>query len=103
MSERSESIGLSDWLASRSPAPPREMSERLKKIVGSSAATADGLPRLLIGKAIELLAEIGDDRSAAPDLLAADALITYAMEAAAESGNVEDAALHAMREISSAG
>ena len=93
---------MSDWLASRSPAPPPEMSDRLRGIVRDSAATADELPKVLIEKAIGLFAAIGDDRASAADLLAADALITYAMEAAAESGNVDAAAVHAMRQISSA-
>ena len=40
---------------------------------------------VLLDRAERILARIGDDRSAATDLLAADALITYAMESAAES------------------
>ena len=93
---------MSDWLVSRNPAPPIELSDRLKEVVSDSSATADDLPYALLRKGLEILSHVGEDRAAAPDLLAADALITYAMEAAAESGNVDDAALHAMREISSA-
>jgi hypothetical protein len=53
----------------------------------------------LLKLGLEVLANIGDDRAAAPDLLAADALITYAMEAAAECDSVESAAIRAMRAI----
>lgn len=102
MSQRAESIRLSDWLASRDPAPPTELSDRLKEAVSDSSTTVDELPYALLRKGLEILSHVGEDRAAAVDLLTADALITYAMEAAAESGNVEDAALHAMREISSA-
>jgi len=45
------------------------------------------------------LAVVGTDRDAAVDLLAADALITYAMEAAAEADSIDSAAEHAMQEI----
>ena len=70
-------------------------------MVGDSHATAGNLPTVLLEKALTVLARVGDDRSAAPDLLAADALITYAIEAAAESGSVEEVARKAMHEISS--
>lgn len=90
MSERGESIRLTDWLASRSPSPPRELSDRLKEIVGDASATVEELPYTLIRSGLEILTTVGEDRAAATDLLAADALITYAMEAAADSGTVEE-------------
>ena len=90
---------MSDWLASRAPAPPDELSARLIQIAGDSNAPPRDLPSILLAQALVLLAEVGDDRAAAPDLLAADALITYAMEAAAESGSIEEAAEAAMRAI----
>lgn len=101
MSVREESIRLSDWLASRSPLPPLELSERLSKIVGDSSSATDDLSAALLKLGLGVLANVGDDRAAAPDLLAADALITYAMEAAAESDAIESAATDAMREIAS--
>jgi hypothetical protein len=80
-----EAIRLADWIGARVPAPPAALSQRLAEIVRDD--TCDGsesLPDSLISRAEELLAQIGNDRSSATDLLAADALITYAMEAAAE-------------------
>lgn len=86
MNEPGQSVRLSDWLDSRSPRPPAELSRRLAEIAGDTECDPHDLPTELIGKAEGILAGIGDDRSAAADLLAADSLITYAMEAAAEAG-----------------
>lgn len=91
---------LSDWLESRSPRPPSALSERLAEIAGDTECRPEELPSVLIDKAEGILAAIGDDRSAATDLLAADSLITYAMEAAAESGDVESVAADAAARIS---
>ena len=101
MSEQSESIRLSDWLASRTPAPPEELTSRLKEIVGNSSATVDELPYALLKCGLEILTHVGEDRAAAPDLLAADALITYAMEAAAESATLEQVSSAAMQQLGS--
>ena len=90
---------MSDWLASRTPAPPDELVMRLNEAVGDSSATDDELPYALLKCGLEILANIGEDRAAAPDLLAADALITYAMEAAAESEMVEEIASVALQRI----
>ena len=87
MNEPGQSIRLSDWLDSRSPRPPAALSERLAQIVGDTVCGENDLSATLINEAGKILAIIGDDRSAATDLLAADALITYAMESAAETGD----------------
>ena len=85
MTNASESIRARDWIAARIPAPPPALSSRLADIVGEDTCeSAESLPDLLISRAEELLSHIGNDRSSATDLLAADALITYAMEAAAD-------------------
>ena len=84
MAQPRESIQLSDWLASRTPAPPTEMFGRLKEIIGDIAVRESEIPSALLDRAVEVLASVGTDRDAAIDLLAADALITYAMEASAE-------------------
>ena len=85
MTNAGESIRARDWIAARAPAPPPALSNRLAEIVGEDVCeSSESLPDLLISRAEELLAHIGNDRSSATDLLAADALITYAMEAAAE-------------------
>jgi hypothetical protein len=77
-------IEVGDWLAQRTPRPPAELAERLAMIAGDAkvhdeAALAD----VLVRHAVALLANVASDRSGATVLLLADALITYAMEAAA--------------------
>ena len=101
MSERGESIRLSDWIASRTPAPPGELAIRLSQIVGDTSATSTELPYALLKNGLEILAHVGENREAAPDLLAADALITYAMEAAAESETVEEVSEVALKKLGS--
>ena len=65
-----------------------------------SACEPGEIATVLIGIAEKILADLGDDRSAATDLLAADALITYAMESAAESrGDLESFAADAAARI----
>lgn len=91
-------IDVGDWLSARSPAPPEELSARLASLVGDARVTdASAVVDLLVGHAGVILESLGDDRSAATDLLVADALITYAMEAAAE--NHEQLELSAARAI----
>jgi hypothetical protein len=63
----------------------------LEEIVHDERCAANDLPAALMSHAIALLDNVGDDRAAATHLLAADALITYAMEAAAESNADFDA------------
>jgi hypothetical protein len=58
------------------------------------------LPGTLVDRALHLLKSIGSTRDSADDLLAADALITYAMEAAAETcSDVERTATMAANKI----
>ena len=85
-------IRVRDWIAARQPSPPQALAQRLAELVGEDACnTPAALPESLLARAEELLARVATDRSAATDLLAADALITYAMEAAAEYGLDVDA------------
>lgn len=60
------------------------MSGRLREIVADTAVFEIEIPSALLQKAVEVLATVGSDRDAAIDLLAVDALITYAMEASSE-------------------
>ncbi|HEX6938456.1 MAG TPA: hypothetical protein VF158_03530 [Longimicrobiales bacterium] len=83
------------WLERRRPEPPPALRERMVeavRAVGAPAAGDAGVPPVagLLGAAAldrlrAVLAAPGG-RAAALDLLAADALLTYACEAAAESG-----------------
>jgi len=79
---------LSAWLESRTPAPPPELAARLRAM---TAHRADRPARSeeLLGAAREAMAALLQDgcltRPSALDLLAVDALVTYAMEYAAET------------------
>jgi len=97
------------WLESRDPAAPPELLAKLQEAVaalradagdslsgahshGMGQGTDEALPALVTTLAEAALDRfraalaLGDDRSAAFELLAADALLTYAFEAAAEVG-----------------
>lgn len=86
-----ESIRLADWLASRTPLPPPALAARIAAAVGDASCTKAALPGTLVEQALGFLKLIGDARESADDLLAADALITYAMEAATENCRQLDA------------
>ena len=82
---------LREWLASRTPPPPQRLSARLDAAVRDTDANdAEQLPGSLVDAASIILRDTLEQSSterngaAALDLLAADALITYAVEAAAE-------------------
>jgi len=77
---------LAEWLASRTPAAPAPLAHRMTELAGDHTfADTSELPSLLVERGESLLRDIGSDRASALDLLAADAFITYAMEAAAEN------------------
>lgn len=81
---------LNQWMGSLTP-PPKQLAERLDEAVLSQSAAASGNPSDSLTAAavgiLEGLASLDAEhsaRAAALDLLAADALITYAVEAATE-------------------
>ncbi|HVF39631.1 MAG TPA: hypothetical protein VM939_06990 [Gemmatimonadaceae bacterium] len=76
---------LGEWIASREPAPPPALTRRMKEAI-DSLGDDGGSTRFdsLITAATRILRTLPDDRGAALALLAADALITYAFESAAE-------------------
>ncbi len=101
------SLPVLDWLVQRQPAPPPALLERMAEALGAvdattaesaagsaSASGAEGaglppIPAALGAAALDRLRAVLEspgDRAAAIDLLAADALLTYALEAAAEAG-----------------
>lgn len=98
MSSSTQSISIAKWLASRTPPPPTELADRLRGVTEHESCDAGGLSRRLVDIACGILAHVGDDRESALDLLTADALITYAMEAAAADGD-DSAAEQAMKSI----
>ena len=80
---------LSAWLDARRPAPPVRLRARIDAALGSalqSDATHAASACLRAGEQLtrELLRENATSRESALDLLAADALVTYAFEAASE-------------------
>ena len=85
MSDAGESVRLADWLAARTPPPPPALAARIAATVGDASCGRAALPGTLVEHALGFLKLIGDSRDSADDLLAADALITYAMEAATEN------------------
>jgi hypothetical protein len=94
------------WLAEREPAPPPALAGRLRELLGAAALASDAreAPEVLLraGEAVlgRLLHEAASTRESALDLLAADALVTYAFEAAsAQPGTLEARAGRAMAEI----
>ena len=77
-----------DWLAHREPSPPRELRERLEALVLAAPEQGDPAATLIAaaeGVLARLAREASDDRATALDLLAVDALVTYAFEYAAAS------------------
>ncbi len=100
---------VAQGLATREPAPPDGLRERLQAALGAdaqrdrsdaaAACLAEG-ERLLAG----VLASENEGRDCALDLLAADALVTYAFEAASdEPGLLATRASNAMTRIAALG
>ena len=83
---------IGEWLATRTPAPPAALMRRLRDLLGAAAGDdvrfaadrcVDAAERVVTG----LLRDGRTGRESAADLLAADALVTYAFEAASAAPN----------------
>lgn len=98
---------IGDWLATRTPAPPAPLSARLREALAPALGRdAAEVPDAALGAAEALLRSLLHDRAAgrdrALDLLAADALVTYAFEAASgESEGIAARAEQAMARLGS--
>jgi hypothetical protein len=84
---------LRAWLAARQPAPPLALAERLERVVAAcpsyrfaGATMAGAMSVLGVAALTSLEGRDPESPDVALDLLAADALVTYAFEAAAEEG-----------------
>ena len=95
------------WLEARTPRPPDALLARVAGALRAQDASARVADRALAaGETMlrRLLAEDCTTRDTAPDLLAADALVTYAFEADADAGSdpavVDARAAAAMQRIS---
>lgn len=81
---------VGDWLSARTPSPPSPLAARLHAALGARLNEhSTSAHEVVLETAESLLAELialeCAQRDRAIDLLAVDALITYAFEAAAES------------------
>ena len=100
---------VDEWLRSRTPAPPPALAARLRDVLGASCEEPSArAPEACLAAAERLLAELlrshSTTRGSALDLLTADALVTYAFEAAGESAaGIEARAASAMARISALG
>lgn len=79
------------WLDARQPAPPPSLRAAIDAALRASAPGAPDAPvhDRLAEAGLEALGRVArkpSERSTAAELLAADALLTYACEAAAEAG-----------------
>lgn len=98
---------LGDWLDARAPQPPAALGARLRALLGDALARDVGdAPDLLLAAGERLVATLlragSTTRESALDLLAADALVTYAFEAASEApADLAERASEAMRRIAS--
>lgn len=95
------------WISAHAEQPPAALRARLDSLVGGDALLAGDapVPAALLHAGTGLLATIlgsgSTQRDAALDLLTADALVTYAFEAAADDpGSLDAQAASAMRTIS---
>jgi hypothetical protein len=82
-------VTLRDWLAHREPSPPRVLQERVDALVMAVPEIPGDPAGSLLAAAEAALAHLSrlppDERATAIDLLAVDALVTYALECAAEA------------------
>lgn len=81
---------VGDWLAAARPAPPAALSARIGSAIGPRIAESHAeSPRVMVDAALALVEELASRgcarRDDAIDLLAADALMTYAFEVAADA------------------
>ncbi len=81
---------IAEWLEAREPRPPDELAARLRVALGASVRRSVGdAPDVLLQAAARVLEDLVRhpcmQRDQAMDLLTADALVTYAFEAAAEA------------------
>ncbi len=77
------------WLLSRQPQPPATLASQLESVVlaaPDSALAGESLSAVLGRLSLLVLGEALPGEASALFLLASDALVTYAFEAAAEEG-----------------
>lgn len=79
---------VAEWIGQRTPAPPPALAARLQQLAREAPAGVP-IPEALLVTSATVLRRLLDDgataRDSALELLAADALATYAFEAQAEA------------------
>ena len=90
---------LEHWLRDRAPAPPARLARRIDEALGRRReADATDAASLCVDAADHLLRALlqhdSTRRECALDLLSVDALVTYAMEAAAEDPDTFASRVH---------
>ncbi|HVZ78111.1 MAG TPA: hypothetical protein VG818_09050 [Gemmatimonadaceae bacterium] len=99
---------VDEWLLSRTPPAPEALRARVRSALdGRASAAADGAHDACMAAAEDLLTALLDarktGRESALDLLAVDALVTYAVEQAAASPGLDGWAAAAMARIADIG
>ena len=100
---------VGDWLRAREPQPPAALSARLDAVLGESlCASAEQLPEIFLAAGERLVSDLllsnSTSRDSALDLLTADALMTYAFEAASDTpSSINARATDAMTRIAALG
>lgn len=100
-------MSLQDWLQTRTPAAPLELAARIQSLAAPFAGQPAEKASLCLAAAerglIHLLAQGAGARGSALDLLAIDALVTYAFEAASsDPERIPELAHEAMGRLSAA-
>ncbi len=98
-------LSLDKWLSTRQPSPPDKLLARMRaEIEKLGLAESDVKAKSLADAGASILRSLDGsgctERAAALDLLAADALFTYAFEAAADSKpEIEEASLYVLQKV----
>jgi hypothetical protein len=98
-------VTVGEWLREREPTPPARLAARIESAIGARGTEpAAGVADVCLDACEDLLEDVAarpsPGRESALDLLAADALATYALEAAAESPEtIEGRAHDAMKRL----
>jgi hypothetical protein len=102
-------VTVADWLRERDPAPPARLIARIETALGVRAAEpATNATEIFLESCEALLADVAarlsPGRESALELLAADALATYALEAASDSPATFEVQAHdAMKRLAAIG
>ena len=100
---------IDEWLALRTPRPPDALEVRIRAVLGDALHEEAGhVPEIFADAGERLVAALlrsnSTSRNSALDLLTADALVTYAFEAAsADPDNIQRVASSAMVRMSTLG